>query len=193
MEISEKSLCKIESLNSVGFLASIKEGEKENKFIIALSQNNESLPLKNELEFSQISGETHKISLSNHFTKIININGKIIYAINILKEDNLDTLKFAEIELEDCNKYKSESIFVLFYNENSNESFIMGRIGNIENKEMEISHNIIRVEEQGNAGSPVILKNNSKVVGMHCGAEWIDDNSKCILIGEIVKELNLKN
>ena len=69
----------------------------------------------------------------------------------------------------------------------------MGKIKNIENKEMEINHNIIRVEKKAVAGSPVILNINSKVIGIHCGAEWTDSSSKCILISEIVKELNLKN
>ena len=99
-----------------------------------------------------MNGERSKLSLTNHFTKIINVIEKYVCVINIVKEDNLDLLKFAEIDLDDCNKYKNQSIFVLFYNEMSNESFIIGKIKNIENKEMEISHNIIRVEERGNAG-----------------------------------------
>ena len=193
MEISEESICKIESLNIIGFLASIKKNGSENKYLIALSQNKEALDLNNELEFSQMNGNKYKFSLINHFTKIININDKFIYVINILKEDNLDLLKFIEIDLSDCTKYKNESIFVLFYNEMGSEGFIMGKIKNTENKTMEINHNIIRVEEKGLAGSPVILNSNSKVIGIHCGAEWTDSSSKCILINEIVKELNLKN
>ena len=193
METSEESLCKIESLNSIGFLASIKNEETEHKFLIALSHDKEPQPLKNELEFTLMNGETNKLSLTNHFTKIINFYEKYVYVIKILKEDNLDLLKFIEIDLDDCNKHKNESIFVLFYNEMSNEDFIMGRIKNIENKQMEISHNIIRVEEKGIAGSPVILKSNSKVIGIHCGAEWTDSFSKCLLISEIFKELSLDN
>ena len=46
-----------------------------------------------------MNGETNKLSLTNHFTKIINVNEKFVYVINILKGDNLDTLKFVEIDL----------------------------------------------------------------------------------------------
>ena len=113
METSEESLCKIESLNSIGFLASIKKGETKHKFLIALSHDKKPQPLKNELEFTLMNGETNKLSLTNHFTKIINVNEKFVYVINILKGDNLDTLKFVEIDLEDCNHIKMNPF--LFY------------------------------------------------------------------------------
>ena len=49
-----------------------------------------------------------KFSLINPFAKIINVNDKYVYEINILKDDILVHLKFIEIDLDDCNKYINE-------------------------------------------------------------------------------------
>ncbi len=43
-------------------------------------------------------------------------------------------------------------------NESFIKIFILGKIQNIENKEMEIIHIIIRIEKRVLSGSPVILK-----------------------------------
>jgi V8-like Glu-specific endopeptidase len=111
--------------------------------------------------------------------------------VEILDKDNINKDYFLLPDLEYVNgyeQYKDKEIYVTQFPKGGKLSFSRGKIKEIDNYSYEFSH--IASTEHGSSGSPIFIKETTKVVGLHkAGAE---DKTKNFgnFIGPIIKSLS---
>ena len=103
--------------------------------------------------------------------------------IEIINKDNISNF-LSVIEDIDQNNYENEQIFSLHYPRGKNLMFSFGKI-----KEM-IEYNLFYSlsTSLGSSGCPIILFNNTKVIGIHFGYDDRNVYNQGISIEKIIKE-----
>ena len=115
-----------------------------------------------------------------------------ISAIEILDNEKINNIKYLDYDYNDINKYKKKEIFILQHPKGKELHIASGTINNINKKIYEFEHNLDT--DYGSSGSPVILIENCKVIGIHKKRNKDDDNKKgtfiCKLVDKIINKLN---
>ena len=165
-----KSICKI-SLNqeSTGFFLRIKKKKQYNLLITCYHCLNKSIQDEDEIEIRLKGDKKHVIDLNSKNRLIKCIENKNIAAIEIIKKDNLmNSVHFLELDfsyINGYNQYKGKDIMALEYYKDGKIYSKKGQVLDVNEKDFEFKHNINIKEESD--GCPIILTNNSCVIGMH--------------------------
>ena len=133
--------------------------------------------------------------------KIINLKNRIIHTntnldytiIQILKNDftNDEINDFFEIDeliIENKNEYLGKDICIVQYPHGGELSFDQGIIGSFKNDK--IQHLVST--EKGSSGSPILLKDNFKIIGIHKGGKE-GKNNLGIFMRYILNDINKIN
>ena len=181
-EQMQKCVCKIKfgDIIGTGFFCKIKINDKEilpvlitnyhvvNENNIKNGKNKIKVSLFNEAVFKVISIDIKK---KFFFDKDLDVT---FIEINIQKDEINDFLEIDEkviYEKENLNDiYSSKSIYTINYPKGENVAVSFGFLSEINNNDIVHSCNT----EYGSSGSPIILLNTFKVIGIHHGF----DNSK---------------
>ena len=179
------SICKIKlNPEAVGFFLRIQKKKEYNFLITCYHVLSESIRDKLDIE----------IRLKNDIKKVINLDDpkrlikfveeKDIAAIEIKNKDNIkNSVNFLNLDLNVLNvdQYKNKDIIVLEYYSGT-IYYKKGNILDINDKSCEFKHNLSTKEESD--GSPIILFENSKVIGMQKRTYY------GIFVAELLKELD---
>ena len=204
---SENSTCKINYMGKLGTGFFFKYNNDKYYFmtnnhvldINAINNNELSIIYKNKEEIINLNGDRLKLS-----------NKKLDYTIiEILEEDEIfkKIKDYFEIDNyimnnESQNNYKNQDICIVQYPDGGDLSFAQGGINSLDN--YKIKHLVST--RHGSSGSPILLQNNFKIIGIH-KAGYINNNEnigiymKDILINcfnikltnEIICEYNIQN
>ena len=194
----KKYVCKIHNGSTgTGFFCKIPNYNNENQLISVLVTNNHVLN-ENDIEI----GKSIIISLNDGKEKIkIKIDkSRKIFTSKILdftfieiKEDIDKINNFFELdnevneEDEYLNKlYSNKSIYTIGYQEGENVKVSYGLIKSINEKE--ILH--LCSTKSGSSGSPIILLNNFKLIGIHYGTNKDVNYNNGIFIKYAINEFN---
>ena len=117
---------------------------------------------------------------------------KYNYSFKVKEEDNLKN-KYLELDDEIINflnfdktklkmkevpNYLHESIYILNYYKDKDIFVSYGKILDINNKEIIHNCNI----KEGSSGSPILLLNNHKLIGIHCSSSNHNKYKKGIVL-----------
>jgi hypothetical protein len=183
----EKNICKIyidKSIFGTGFLCKIPYPNEFKKLPVLITNNhiiNEEYFLKNkEIKISFDDDKINKKLLITQERKFYTSKEYDVSIIEIFpNKDNIHHfLEFnQDEEIEKKEKYKNLSIYIIHYPNKSCISY--GIINNIQS--FEIEHKCST--EKGSSGSPIILLNTFKVIGVHkgCGKDKEDFNFGTLL------------
>ena len=111
-------------------------------------------------------GKTFSIKL-NHKERIIKYIEKPfdITAVEILEKDKINDITYLDYEYDDMNKYIKKEVFTLQHPEGKGLHCSGGTIINIDENICEFEHTLDT--DYGSSGSPIILIENNKVIGIH--------------------------
>ena len=189
--LMETCVCKIHKNNEYGTGFFIKINYKSNLMPVLITNNhvlskkdliiNESITisLNNENEFKQLKIDDSRL----YFTD----KERDITIIEIKEErDNINT--FLELDDKLNNEYElykdiylKNSVYIINYPKGNNLKLSFGSIANI--KKEKIKHTCST--ESGSSGSPILLLNNNKVIGIHIGS--YKEDTKNFNIGLFIK------
>ena len=162
-----------------------------------INQKNISLYLNNDKNLKAIKLDNNRLTYTNE---------KINISIIEIKE-NEDNLNIKYLELDDeiikyfkkdkkvyknylDNIYNNESIYLLDYSKEKEKFVSYGKLLDINNKEIFHNCNI----KQGSSGSPILLINNQKLIGIHYGSSnHYKYNIGKLLIYSIIESSKIKN
>ena len=191
-----RSLCKIIIGNTKGsgfFMKSknIKKGSRHflvtNFHIISDDIINSKQAIEIHIEYIR---EKIKIQLDNE-TRFIRCFPKPldITIIEILKTDKLkNTIRYLKIDNLHDKEYKaylSKDIYILHHPKGGPAECSLGKILNINDNTFQ--HDAFT--EEGSSGSPIILVENLKIIGIHCGKNIIK-NLNCGVFIEKINDIN---
>ena len=110
--------------------------------------------------------------------------------LEIIEKDNINERYFLLPYLDDLNEYNfmNQNIYIVQFPK-GNLGLSKGKILKIDN--YEITHDVST--QRGSSGSPIILENTTKVIGIHKGGEALKAINYGDLIYPIVKEFELNN
>ena len=167
-EKSENSTCKINYLGILGTGFFFKYNKDKyylmtNNHVLdnnAINNNELLIIYKNKEEIIKLNGDRLKLT-----------NKKLDYTIiEILEEDEIfkKIKDYFEIDNyimnnESINNYKNQDICIVQYPEGGNLSFAQGGINSFDN--YKIKHLVST--HHGSSGSPILLQNNFKIIGIH--------------------------
>lgn len=189
---TSKSICKITYKNThgTGFFMNYNSIELlvTNYHIIPEDLLNESI----KLEFNdQINNKS--IVLQKDKRKIVFFKPPLdVTFIQIIEEDEMDNVEYLDYDPDYRNgfrHYQQVSVFASGFPYGEKMQTGIGCIVNVRDNNYEFEHDI--ATDQGSSGSPIILSNNQKVIGVHKKA-----NSKYnegTFIGAIIDEMKKKN
>ena len=199
-ELSE-AICKISirtnhgEINGTGFFIIVMDkNKKAHKFLISTSHiiSSHIINCYNKISIIKNNGEEYKIKLKDNLRFIISLNEPIdIISVEILEKDKINNVKYLEYDLNGIdNQYINKEILILQYPEGKfHES--SGIIKNInEEKKYEFEHT--SDTSNGSPGSPVILIENLKVIGIHKKRIEKSDNKKGTFISIILEKIKKK-
>ena len=133
-------------------------------------------------------GEKFSIKLDKEERIIICISKPYdITAIEILEKDKLDNIKYLEYVYDDMNKYINKEVFILQHPEGKELHIASGIIKNIDETIFEFEHTLDT--DYGSSGSPVLLNENYKVIGIHKKRIKENDNKKGTFIGKLIETI----
>ena len=113
-----------------------------------------------------------------------------ILAIDILEKDKLNNITYLEYVYDDMNNYINKEICVLHHPEGKKLHLSCGTINKIDETIYEFEHNLDT--DYGSSGSPVILIENCKVIGIHKKRIKESDNKKGTFIFKLIEKINGK-
>ena len=144
----------------------INTDDIKNKTNVSFYLNNNRIIKTIKLDNNRLIYTNEKLNITIIEIKedVDNLNNKYLdlddEIINYLKLDNKDRQKYIDI------LYNNEALYLLDY-PNKNEKFVSyGKLLYINNKE--IIHNCNK--KHGSLGSPILLLNNHKLIGIHCSS-----------------------
>ena len=182
------SICKISLYTeAVGFFLRIKKKKEYNFLITCYHVLSESIRDKSDIEIRLKNDKKKVINLDDPKRLIKYVEEKDIAAIEIKNKDNIkNSVNFLNMDLNNSNaneynQYKNKDIIVLEYYSGT-IYYKKGNILDINDKNCEFKHNLLTKEESD--GSPIILVENSKVIGIQ------KRTSYGIFISELLKELD---
>ena len=198
---TSKSICKIiiefnnKIINGTGFFMKFKDGNNQKRYCLITNYHiipQEMVNLKITIKIKLFNGKEINIELDSKQRFIKCLKKPIdISAIEILNSDKIkNDIKFLDYDLNyiegGYNQYFNKDVFILQHPEGKDIESANGKIGNINDYEFEHSVDTFL----GSSGSPVILIENSRVIGIH---KKVNKKSKCNMgtfIGKFIKELN---
>ena len=183
-EIS-KSICKINvgDAEGTGFLIEILKKKYlmtcEHVITKDLIDKNENI----EITFNKTIKKNIRLDVTKRFIRALRNNGKDIDAtiIEILEEDNIDQNSFLEPDLKNINNSNKLLHKKIWIYEIKTQKLSQGEIIKIENNEF--VHNA--TTESGFSGSPVLLENNKKVIGIHKQGSRINEENYGDFLGPV--------
>ena len=196
------AICKISiptnhgEINGTGFFIIVMDKNKNaHKFLITTSHiiSDHIIRAKNKIHIIKNNGEKYEINLNKNFRFIITVDRPIdITSIEILEKDKINDVKYLEYDLNGIdNQYINKEILILQHPEGEKLHAATGIIKNInEKRKYEFEHTLDT--SNGSPGSPVILIENLKVIGIHKKRMEESDNKKGIFISIILNKLNKK-
>ena len=149
---------------------------------------------KKIVELINNNGDKFTIKLDKKERIIICISKPYdITAVEILEKDKINNIKYLDyIYDDDMNKYINKEVFILQHPEGKELHLSSGIIKNIDKKIYEFEHTLDT--EYGSSGSPVLLNENCKVIGIHKKRIRESDDKKgtfiFILIEKIIEKYN---
>ena len=211
----EKSICQIKNKNGhgTGFFWKIPFPDM-NKMLPVLITNNHII---NEIDISSnkkitliLKNDSIEKSLILDDSRLRYTNGKLDITIIEIKE-NKDQLKNQYLELDDSIinylklnknereqpnylniKYSNKSIYIMHYPEDKDVVVSYGPPPKL--NESEICHKCCT--NPGSSGSPILLINNQRLIGIHCGS-YISYNTPfnkgALLIHSLIEFEGIKN
>ena len=205
-QMKSNSICRINNKGN-GFFVKIPYKSKLLPVLITSNQVINTDDIKNKTNVSLYINDYKKIKtikLDNN--RLIFTNEKLDITIIEIKEDedklnnkylelNDEIINYFKLDKKDRPKYLDilyniESIYLLQHS-NEKEIFVSyGKLLDINNKE--IIHNCNIKEES--SGSPILLLNNQKLIGIHCNSSYLDKfNKGILLIYSIIELSKIKN
>ena len=180
-----KSICKIsyENNNGTGFFILLK-----NSFKCIMTNYHVISEINKVINIQIYNNKNININLNNRNIKYYNNLDITIIEI----KESYEILKYIEFLDYDLNyikgyeQYKNIDIFTLQYLEKEGICAASGNIIDILGNKYEFTHNIYT--EYGSSGSPIILFNTLKVIGMHRGGDKNKKINYGTFIGEIFNE-----
>ena len=194
-KISE-SICKIEIPGitcATGFFIIVMDKNKnEHKFLIT---NYHVLPRdliqkKKTIWVINNNGKKYSIILNKKERLIIALDKPIdITSVEILEEDEINEIKYLEYD-SNCmgNESINKEIVILQHPEGEELHLSSGTIENIFSTKYEFEHTLDT--SSGSSGSPVILIENLKVIGIHKKGMIDSENKKGTFIYIIIEKIN---
>ena len=183
-------------------IVSIPTGEKSTKgtcFFMCI-KNKKYLITNNHVITRELVKAKTKIKLKNNigekFRIILNKNERIIKnigkpyditAIEILEKDKINNINYLEYVYDDMNKYINKEICILQHPKGKDLHLASGTINKIEEDIYEFEHTLDT--DYGSSGSPVILIENCKVIGIHKKRIRDNDNKKGTFIFKLIDEI----
>ena len=162
-----KSVCKIinENKAGTGFLIKLYKEEKELNCLMT----NEHVITKEMIELKKIIDIQYnceekwiKIKLDENERYII-YNKEMDVAIIEIKKDEIKDKYFLKPNINNNIEYKNKEIYIVQYPQGNKLSYSEGKIININNNELIYDAST----KSGSSGSPILLKNTIKVIGIH--------------------------
>jgi len=194
------AICKISiptnhgEINGTGFFIIVMDKNKNaHKFLITTSHiiSDHIIRARSKIHIIKNNGEKYEINLNKNFIIILKEPIDII-SIEILEKDKINDVKYLEYDLNGIdNQYINKEILILQHPEGEKLHVASGIIKNInEKRKYEFEHTLDT--SNGSPGSPVILIENLKVIGIHKKRMEESDNKKGIFISIILNKLNKK-
>ena len=184
IELMKKSICKIRINNkdntySTGFFMNIKS----HKYLIAC-YHNIGLDLLNKIINIELLDNNIKIRLNeNSIIKCFEELDITVIDINELNIENINFLDYDENFRNGYSQYSNSYIFTLGYPRGDELSISTGKVKKVNDYEFYYNTN----SQPGSGGSPIILFNTKKVIGIHKGSDRRNNLKIGTFIGEVVK------
>jgi len=206
IEQMKSNICRINN-KGTGFFVKIPYKSKLLPVLITTNEVINTDDIKNKINVSLYINNDKKIKtikLDNN--RLIYTNEKLDITIIEIKEDE-DKLNNNYLELDDeiinyfkLDKkdrpkylnilYNIESIYLLHYSNEKDLFVSYGKLLDINNKEIIHNCNI----KEGSSGSPILLLNNHKLIGIHCSnSNHYKYNKGILLIYSIMEFSKIKN
>lgn len=180
---SKESLCSITINNKgqkghgTGFFCIIPFPDKIKRLPVLITNNHvlgrEAISKSNKIKLSLNDEIIQKELIIDEARKTYTNEQYDVTIIEIMKEDNLDFDKFLEIDenifvLNVCQKFRHQSIYLLYYSINEKSTFSNGKIDKVDEKDKyTIYHKCSTFP--GSSGCPIMNLNNNRVIGIHRG------------------------
>ena len=188
-----KSVYKVKYNNRVGtgFLIKLNKDQKElnclmtNEHVITkeMIESNEIIEIENKSDEKLI-----KINLDKNERFIIYNEEMDISIIEIKIDDNINDKCFLLPNLDNYMEYIDKDIYIVQYPLGKNISYSEGKIKNIQNEELIYDAST----KLGSSGSPILLKNTIKVIGIHKQGNIRKTENYGTLIYSIIRLLKYK-
>ena len=187
-----KSVCKIINENkiSTGFLIKLYKDEKELNCIMT----NEHVITKEMIELNKIIDIKYnyeekgiKIKLDENERYIL-YNKEMDIIIIEIKKDEIKDKYFLLPNINNNIEYINKEIYIVQYPEGNKLSYSEGKIIKINNNELIYDAST----KSGSSGSPILLKNTIKVIGMHKQGNIRKTENYGTLIYSIIRLLKYK-
>ena len=188
-----KSVCKIIYENKVGtgFLIKLYKDEKELNCLMS----NEHVITKEMIELNKIIDIKYnyeekwiKIKLDENERYIL-YNKKMDVTIIEIKKDEIKDKYFLLPNINNNIEYINKDIYIVQYPQGNKLSYSEGKIININNNELIYNAST----KSGSSGSPILLKNTIKVIGIHKQGSIRKNENYGTLIYSIIQLLKTKN
>ena len=108
--------------------------------------------------------------------------------IEIIQQDNISHFLSVNEDIENKN-FKDKQIFSLHYPKGKNMMLSLGKVKDVIDDKLFYSIST----DKGSSGCPIILFNNTKVIGIHLGYDNKNIFNQGISIGKIIKESEVIN
>ena len=149
-------------------------------------KNKEKIKIKYDIEEKELNLEL------NEEERIINCLKDFGYDISIIeiipKDEIKDKTYFLEPNTDDYNNFIEKEIQIIQFPEGNRLSLSKGKItGKLKTHDDMFFHEAST--EYGSSGSPIVLKNDDRVLGIHKGAIEGKEKNIGIFIGDIVESL----
>ena len=187
-----KSICKItyyttNKINGTGFFMKYNSL----KYLISVNHVINSNLINKNIELEIYNKKKINLKLNNRYIKLfeepIDISVIEIKDLDEINKEDIEYLNYdLNYKIDGYLEYKGKDVLCLGYPFGDKLSTGSGKIINIIENEFE--HNIST--EQGSSGSPIILFNLLRVIGVHKYADLDKKINVGIFIGEILNEIN---
>ena len=188
-----KSVCKIMCQNGVGtgFFIKLYKDEKE----LLCLMTNEHIISKEMIESNEIIDVKYKneqkwlrIKLDEKERYILNNKEMDITIVEIISKDKIKDKFFLLPNINNNIDYINKKIYIVQYPEGNDLSYSEGKIKEIKN------YNLIydASTQSGSSGSPILLKDTTKVIGIHKRGNSHKKENRGTLIYSFIQILNCK-
>ena len=189
LEQMKTSVCKIhpeKGLKGTGFFCKIPFPDDKNLLTVLITNhhiiNEDYINTKKKITVSLYKDKNGKEENKTIYTKDKKTFSNKDYDITIIeiKQDKEDIKDFLTLDInlmnDNCeNTYVGKSLYILGYPKSKQIKVSYGSLKNkLEDKEYEFNH--LCSTERGSSGSPILLSENNKVIGIHTKASFPDRN-----------------